>query len=94
MDSATTTIAPPAGSDADRSSVRTHDVVSEKRNLDRSDDSSEKAEETSDESEDLGEYPQGLRLTAVVLALVLSIFLVALDMVCYRHALGFPNPKV
>ncbi|CAI4218424.1 unnamed protein product [Parascedosporium putredinis] len=76
-----------SGSDADRSSIRTHDVVSEKKNLDRSDDSSEKAEETADESEDLGEYPQGLRLTAVVVALVLSIFLVALDMTIVATAI-------
>jgi hypothetical protein len=30
----------------------------------------------------VGEYPKGFRLAMVILALVLSVFLVALDMVC------------
>lgn len=37
--------------------------------------------------EELDEYPKGFRLAMVILALVLSVFLVALDLVCV------PNPS-
>jgi hypothetical protein len=37
--------------------------------------------------EELNEYPKGFHLVMLILALVLSVFLVALDMVCV------PNPS-
>jgi hypothetical protein len=37
-----------------------------------------------DTTEDVGEYPTGFRLAMVILALVLAVFLVALDMVSYQ----------
>jgi len=42
----------------------------------------EKGQEVSDE--EIGEHPKGFRLAMVILALVLSVFLVALDMVYFE----------
>ena len=41
----------------------------------------QQAEEQVDTTDDVGEYPKGFRLAMVVLALVLAVFLVALDLV-------------
>ncbi|PKS08405.1 hypothetical protein jhhlp_005349 [Lomentospora prolificans] len=89
MDSTTTTIAPRPESEAARSappSVRADADVMEKKH-DISDNSSEKVEEGISEEVDEGDYPQGFRLVAVVVALVLSIFLVALDMTIVATAI-------
>jgi hypothetical protein len=41
----------------------------------------EHGKEQVDTTDDVGEYPKGFRLAMVVLALVLAVFLVALDLV-------------
>jgi MFS transporter, DHA2 family, glioxin efflux transporter len=41
----------------------------------------EQGKEQVDTTDDVGEYPKGFRLAMVVLALVLAVFLVALDLV-------------
>lgn len=51
---------------------------------DKAGDRTLEVERQSEELDD-SEYPKGLRLLAVVVALVLSIFLVALDMVGPHH---------
>ena len=42
----------------------------------------EHGEEQVNTTEIVGEYPTGFRLAMVILALVLAVFLVALDLVC------------
>lgn len=37
-----------------------------------------------------GDYPSGLPLSFIVLALILSIFLASLDLVCWTNALSLP----
>jgi hypothetical protein len=41
----------------------------------------EQGKEQIETSDDVGEYPKGFRLAMVILALVLAVFLVALDLV-------------
>jgi hypothetical protein len=41
----------------------------------------EQGKEQVETSDDVGEYPKGFRLAMVILALVLAVFLVALDLV-------------
>lgn len=84
MASTTTTLASPAASEPSLSrspSIANNEArVSEKEEEKSADDEVPQVDESSDEL-DKTEYPKGVRLLAVVLALVLSIFLVALDMV-------------
>lgn len=87
MTSPATTIVPPASARTSRapSLVNSERKVAEKeghekRTGDTTADESAPEEGTVQDGDD-ADYPSGFRLTAVVLALVLSIFLVALDMV-------------
>lgn len=66
------------------STLRGEDLSQEKKQQD--DGTTTDGEATLDGTEDevdLSEYPTGLKMFFIVLALVLSIFLVALDMVRY-----------
>lgn len=102
MDSTTTTIAPQLNSEAARSRPPSVKDTGESQSLREKRDGSDtnKEEEAGEvvvpqEAGD-GEYPQGFRLVAIVIALVLSIFLVALDMVhcslpCILRLVFFAN---
>jgi len=88
MESTTTTLAPRPDSEATRSlapsiQVGTDEIILEKRKERDGRSSEDAAEGTTEEIHD-EEYPHGFRLAAVVLALVLSIFLVSLDMVIWK----------
>lgn len=88
MESTTTTLAPRPDSEATRSlapsiQVGTDEIVLEKRKGGDGRCSEDAAEGSIEETHDEG-YPHGFRLAAVVLALVLSIFLVSLDMVIWK----------
>lgn len=93
MASTATTIVSPRGSETTLSrspSIGNNEqVVRAKEGQERTFGDSNPIEEASLEEPDDVEYPTGFRLVAVVVALVLSIFLVALDMVSRRHYSSF-----
>lgn len=66
--------------DAEKSDVEQSDVSAHKKSLDTPDEPMTAAEDLAG-VQDPEEYPTGARLIFIVVALVLSIFLMALDMV-------------
>lgn len=89
MASRATTLASPA--DSEPSLSRTPSIANDQGRVSEKDGEAEKTGDRTPEVEaqqeelDDTEYPKGVRLLAVVVALVLSIFLVALDMVSAHH---------
>jgi hypothetical protein len=85
MSSTTTTLVVPRDPEATPS--QTPSMIADEEALARKLEDVEGGNTTAEEEEptaevDESEYPQGMKMIFVVVALVLSIFLVALDMVC------------
>ncbi|KAH7163525.1 major facilitator superfamily domain-containing protein [Dactylonectria estremocensis] len=93
MSSLPTTLEVPKGTErpvSTASTLRGEDITQEKKQDDGTTTDGEATLDGTDDEIDLSEYPTGLKMFFIVLALVLSIFLVALDMTIVATAI----PKI
>jgi hypothetical protein len=78
----------PGTASKSESGVTTPDLVAEEKDLQDHNDGEKVSEQIETPLDDSEEYPTGGSLVFIIISLVLSVFLVALDMVrCYHQIL-------